>query len=137
MRKIVKKYHPKTINHRSYKSFSNEKYRETLINNLSKENFINNDDELKRFCHISPDALNKDAPRKKKHARGNQMSFFNKELSKAMTRTRLRNIFLQNRSEENRIRYTKQRNFCVSLSRKTKKRYYENLNEKFVADNKL
>ena len=48
----------------------------------------------------------------------------------------MRNIFLQNRSEENRIRYTKQRNFCVSLLRKTK-RYYENLNEKSVIDNKL
>ena len=109
-----------------------------LINSLSKENFVNNDDGFQRFCHISLDALNKHAPRKKKHARGNQMPFFNKELSKAiMTRTKLRNIFLQNRSEGNRIRYTKQRNFCVSLLRKTKKRYYENLNEKFVVDNKL
>ena len=66
------------------------------------------------------------------------MPFFNKELLKAiMTRTKLRNIFLQNRSEENRIRYTKQRNFCVSLLRKTKKRYYENLNENSVVDDKL
>ena len=66
------------------------------------------------------------------------MPFFNKELSKViMTRTKLRNIFLQNRSEENRIRYTKQRNFCASLLRKIKKRYFENLNEKFVIDNKL
>ena len=138
MRKSFKKYQPKIMNYRSYKNFSNEKYRETLINNLSKENFINNDDGFQRFCHISLDALNKHAPRKKKHARGNQMPFFNKELSKAiMTRTKLRNSLLQNRSEENRKRYTKQRNFCVSLSRKTKKRYYENVNEKFVVDNKL
>ena len=138
MRESFKKYHPKTINYRSYKIFSNEKYRETLINDLSKENFINNDDGFQRFCHISLDALNKYASRKKKHARGNQMPFFNKELSKAiMTRTKLRNNFLQNRSEENRRRYTKQRNFCVSLSRKTKKRYYESLNKKRVVDNKL
>ena len=54
-----------------------------------------------------------------------------------MTRTKLRNIFLQNKSEENKIRYTKQRNFCVSLLRKTKKQYYQNLNEKSVVDNKL
>ena len=54
-----------------------------------------------------------------------------------MTGTKLRNIFLQNRSEENKIRYTKQRNFSVSLLRKRKKRYYENLNEKSVVDNKL
>ena len=51
--------------------------------------------------------------------------------------TKLRNIFLQNKSEENKIRYTKQRNFCVSLLRKTKKQYYQNLNEKAVADNKI
>ena len=138
MRKCFQKYQPKIINYKSNKKFSNEKYRETLINNLPKENFINNDDGFQRFCHISLDALNKHAPRKKKHARGNQMLFFDKELSKAiMTRTKLRNIFLQNRSEENRKRYTKQANFCVSNLRKTRKGYYENLNEKFVVDNKL
>ena len=90
MRKGFKKYQPKIINYRSYKNFSNETYRETLINNLIKENFINNDDGFQRFCHISLNALNKHALRKKKHARGNQMSFFNKELSKAiMTPTKL------------------------------------------------
>ena len=138
MRKSFKKYQPKTINYRSYKNFSNAKYRETLINNFSKENYINNDDGFQGFCHISLDALHKHAPRKKKHAQGNKMPFFNEELSKAtMTRTKLRNIFLQNRSEENRISYTKQRNFCVSYLRKIKKRYYKNLNEKSVVDNKL
>ena len=44
-----------------------------------------------------------------------------------MTQTKLRNIFLQNWSEENRIHYTKQR----------KKRYYKNLDEKSAIDNKL
>ena len=105
---------------------------------MSKETFINNDDGFQRFCQISLDALNKQLLRKKKNPRGNQRPFFNKELSKAITaRTKLRNIFLQNSSDENRIRYTKQINFCVSLLRKTKKRYYENLNEKSVVENKL
>ena len=54
-----------------------------------------------------------------------------------MTRTKLRTIFLQNRSEENRIRYTKQRNLCAILLRKTRKRYYDNLHDKSVADSKL
>ena len=89
---------------------------------MSRENFIDNNDGFQRFCHIRLDALNKHAPRKKKHTRGNQMSFFNKQLLKAiMTRTKLQKVFLQNRSEESRIRYTKQINFCVSLLRKTKK----------------
>ena len=91
LRKSFKKFQPKLIKYRSYKTFSNEAYRETLRNNLSKENFINNDDGFQRFCDISLNALNKHAPCKKKHARGNQIPFLNKNLSKAiMTRTKLR-----------------------------------------------
>ena len=33
--------------------------------------------------------------------------------------------------------YIKKTNFCVSLLRETKKRYYENLNKKFVVNKKL
>ena len=62
---IRKNYQSKTKNYRSYKKFSNEVYRETLKNNLCKENLINNDDGFQRFCHISLDALNKHAPCKK------------------------------------------------------------------------
>ena len=122
--KSFEKYQAKTINYTTSKNFSNEKYWETLINNLSKENFINNDG-FQRICHISLDALDKHTPCNKKHAQSNQMPFFNKELLKAiMTKTKLWNIFLQNRSVEN-ICYTKQRNFCVSLLRKTKKRLWK------------
>ena len=138
MRKSFKKFQPKIINYRSYKHFQNEAFRETLLKNLSQENFVNNDNGFQRFCSISLNSLEKHAPSRKKYTRGNHMPFFNKDLSKAiMTRTKLRNIFLQNKSEENKIRYTKQRNFCVSLLRKTKKQYYQNLNEKSVVDNKL
>ena len=61
----------------------------------------------------------------------------NKNLSKAvMLRTKLRNIFLKNRTEENKNRYTKQRNLCVTLLRKSKRGYFNDLNEKNVCDNK-
>ena len=137
-RKKYKIHQPKIINYRSYKNFSNEAFKGTLMNNLAEENFIYNNHGFQKFCHISLDALNKHAPRKKKHARGNQMPSFNKKLSKAiMIRTKLRNNFLQNRSEEKRISYTKQRSFYVSLLKKTKKRYHENLNQKFMLDDKL
>ena len=64
-----------------------------------------------RFHHINLDALNKQIPWKKKHVRVNQMPFFYKELSKAITaQTKLRNIFLWNRIDKKRIRYTKQGN---------------------------
>ena len=37
----------------------------------------------------------------------------------------------------NRKLYSKQRNYCASLLRKTKKSYYKNLGERKVSDNKL
>ena len=53
-----------------------------------------------------------------------------------MKRTRLRNKFLKDRNKENKRRYSKQRNYCVSLIRKMKKDYYSNLDIKKVTDNK-
>ena len=66
------------------------------------------------------------------------MPFMTKQLFKEiMKRSRLRNNFLRNRTEENKILYNRQRNYCVSLLRKSKGGYYENLNIKNVTDNKL
>ena len=53
-----------------------------------------------------------------------------------MHRTRLRNNFLRNRSDENKRKYSEQRSYWVSLLRKTKKNYYSNLHEKKITDNK-
>ena len=61
----------------------------------------------------------------------------NKDISKAiMDRTRLRHKFLRSRSVEDRNAYNKQRNYCVSLIRKIKKDYYNNLDYKKIIDNK-
>ena len=77
------------------------------------------------------------SPSEKKYVRGNQSPFMNKTLSKAiMQRSKLRNIFLKNRTEENRNNYAKQRNLCVTLLRKNKREFYGNLNEKKLCDNK-
>ena len=51
-----------------------------------------------------------------------------------MNRTRLKNKFLKNRSIENNINYKRQRNYCVSLIRKEKKRFYRNLDTKHITD---
>ena len=133
-----KKFQPRIINYRSYKHFSNDTFRKDLIDKLSNEKFVINDDGLKRFCELSVNVLNKHAPRKKKYPRGNQMSFFTKELSKEiMTRSRLLNKYIRNRNEENRAIYVKQRNYWVPLLRKSKKKYHENLDERNLMDNKL
>ena len=81
--------------------------------------------------------MNRHAPQKKKYVRGNNKPFMNKTLSQAiMQRTKLRNKFLKDPTEHNKISYTKQRNCCVSLLRKERKEYFaNNLNEKDI-DNK-
>ena len=62
MRKIFKKLKPRTINHRSYNHLSNEAYRESLLHELSKEVFVNNDGSLQRFCDININILNRHVP---------------------------------------------------------------------------
>ena len=137
VRKTYKKLSPRIISYRSYKGFSNETFRDCLMNNLSNEVFSNNDNGLENFCKTTMDTLNLFAPIKKKYARGNEMPFMTKDLSKEMmTRSRLRNKYLKDKTEENRLLYTQQRNKCVSLLRKTKINYYGNLNVKNITDNK-
>ena len=66
----------------------------------------------------------------------------NKLISKAiMLRTKLRNKLLKYPTPANRISYSMQRNFCVSLLRKQKKNYFilidfKNLNVKVITNNK-
>ena len=89
-----KKFQSNTSSYWSYKNFSNDAFRENLIIKLSNKNLVNKDNDFQRFCDINLETLNKHDPFKKKHTRGNQMSFFNKELSKAiMTQTNLTKLF--------------------------------------------
>ena len=53
-----------------------------------------------------------------------------------MKRTRLRNRFLKDRNDYNKREFSKQRKYCLSLHRKSKKAYYSNTDEKKVTDNK-
>ena len=65
--------------------------------------------------------LNKHALIKMKYKRDNHMLFITKDLSKAiMKRSKLRNNYLKNKTDANRMLYKKQRNYCVSLLEKVK-----------------
>ena len=74
----------------------------------------------------------------KKYLHGNNKPFMTNVLSKfIMERTRLRNTFLENPTVANKLAYTKQRNFCVSLLRRNVKReYIANLNVNNISDNR-
>ena len=61
--------------------------------------------------------------------RGNQAHFINKEFSKAiMLRSKLKNIFLKERTEESKHKNHKPKKLCVTLLKKSKRDYLNNLN---------
>ena len=53
-----------------------------------------------------------------------------------MKRSKLRYIYLHERTKEAKRLYNKQRNPCVSILRKNKKDCFGNLNNKIVTDNR-
>ena len=53
-----------------------------------------------------------------------------------LLRSKLKNNFNKQRSDENWDNYQKQRDFCVKLLRQTKEIYFSNINVKSISDNK-
>ena len=104
---------------------------------LSKEIFVNNHDGLQRFCDIKLQLLNQHVTQKIKYVWGNQMPFHDKKTLWRNEEVRLRYNFMRNRTEKNKIVYDRQRNYSVSLLRKSKRKYYENANIKNLTDHKL
>ena len=131
LKSYFKKEAPKVIIYRDYKYFDNEKFSNELENELSKiEPLTLNYNIFKDACM---DVVNKHAPLKRKYIRANHAEYMNKELSQAIMKlAKLRNTYLEHRSEENRLAYRKQRNFCVTLLRKKKKDYFNNLDLSLV-----
>ena len=131
MKTSYRKIEPRVINYRDYKSFSNEGFRKSLLENLKGKLSENSDQSFNNFINTCNTVLDKQLTKKRKSP------FMNKTLSKAiMLRINLRNKFLKNRSNENKTNYVKQRNYYVSLLRKTKREYYSNLDVKKICDNK-
>ena len=82
--------------------------------------------------------VDKHAPLKQKTVRGNQAPFMNRELRKAIyTRSRLQNNYNKYPSNENKIKYKKQRNICVNLRKKAIKQHLNKITEGGVMDNKM
>ena len=136
---VLKLYFPKQKPNiqtfRDYKRFQNGLFRSELDYELSKLDVCNL--ELEHFLNIFIEILNKHASIKKKYLRANQGELMSKELNKAiMTRSRLRNRYLKEKSADSKIAYDKQRNYCVNLLRRTKKKYFANINISSITDNK-
>ena len=134
----LRKLPPRIISYRDFSNYHNANF----INSLTEvhfkgentESFVKHPDCFYKVCN---EVLNQHTPRKRKYVRGKNKRFMNNALSKAiMQRTKLRNKFLKDPSATNEISYSKQRNWYVSLLRKEKKKYFPNLKEKDITDNK-
>ena len=105
---------PIKIQYRDYSRFDADKFLRQLNDEIYRTSTMSEDrldiaynTFAEKFC----DAINKHAPLKNKTIRGNQALFMNKELAKAiMTRSRLKNIFIKDKSKQNWRAFAKQRN---------------------------
>ena len=79
---------------------------------------------MERYSNISfagfhsefPYLLGKHGPVKKRYIRANHKKIMDKELNQSiMVKSKLRNKFLKFKTEDNRLAYAKQRNYCVKL----------------------
>ena len=133
MKRYFKKKDPITITYRDLKSFDGLKFRQDIKHRLEQIEKLN----IHEFKSIFLSVWNSHAPIKKKVVRGNNAPFMNKTLSKAfMHRSKLKNRYNKFPTEANKISYRKYRNFCVSLLKKEKRKYYNNLDLKNFSDNK-
>ena len=135
LKMFFQKQVPTCIKYRDYKCFNRFSFHTELsekINDMDK-----NCSSYALFETIFMEVLNKFAPIKEKYVRANNAPYMNKILAKAiMNRTRLKNKYNHESNEVNKSKYNKQRNYCVNLFRREKKKYYTNLDPKLITDNK-
>ena len=129
------KHKYETIFYRNYKKFDNHKFKKALNRELMKLDLNIIDYEI--FHEIVLSIINAHVPLKKKNFRENHATFVTKEFRKVvMKRSKLRKVYLKKRTEANKAAYNYQRNICVSLLRKSRWSFFENLHVKLVRDNK-
>ena len=88
------------------------------------------------FLNIFIEVLNKHAPIKKKYLRVNQGEFMTKELNKVIvTRSRLHNKYLKQKSADSKTEYDEQRKYWVNVLRRNKNNYFANINISSITDN--
>ena len=66
MKRSHRKIEPRVINYRDYKSFSNEGFRESLLENIKGKLLENSDKSFSNFINTGNTVLDKQLPKKKK-----------------------------------------------------------------------
>ena len=110
--------------YRDYKNFGNDLIKVDLENGLRSLTDLTYTSSEEAFLRT----LDCHAPIKKKILRANENSFMSKALRKAiMMRSRMKNLYLKNKTDLNWSNYKTQRNFRANLLRKTNKEYFSKL----------
>ena len=137
MKVFYKKQKPTINTYRSYKIFSNEVFIADFQKRISQAASENSDFEFDLFKAVLNEAIQKYASIKQRYVRANQAPFINETIDKEiMKRSRLRNKFLKTKSDIDRKAYNKQRDLCVSLIRREKKNFFDNISIRDITDNK-
>ena len=106
-------------------------------NRVSQVTSENNDFGLDIFKAALNQAIQKHAPIKQRYVHANQAPFTNKTINiEIMKRPRLRNKFLNTKSDIDRKAYNKQRNLCMGLISREKKNFFNNISTRDITDNK-
>ena len=127
---------PKVVTYRGFKKFENERFMDSLklTRNSQDVDWTKN---RQLFFELCRNELEYHAPRKKSTSVGIiNLSWLKRCLNPLWNKCVLRNNFLKHPIVANKLAYTKQSNFCVSLLRKVKREYFANLIEKNVTDNR-
>ena len=95
-------------------------------------------DNYESFEGVLLSVLNKHEPLKKKFVRENQAPYMTIQLRKSiMMRSELESKYLKNRTIDNETKLKKQKNFCIKLYKKERKKFYSGLDLNKITDNKL
>ena len=133
MKKYFKKKEPIIIKYHDRKNFDAVKFREDIRNQILSEGKMRSD----KLQEILTGTFLQHAPIKIKRLRANNAPFIDKTLSQAfLKRSQLKNKKQKNPTQENIEAFKKQRNLTVSLVRKARKEFFNNLDPKIVNDNK-
>ena len=131
LKKSFPKSAPKKVLYRNHKNFNSNCFKSDLKKQLKYT------EPYESFENVFLNVLQRHAPLKTKVVRANHAPYMNRTLRKAiMKRSELERKYLKNRTNESRITYKKQKNFCSKLYKKERKKYYSNIELKFFTDNK-
>ena len=137
MKTHIPRLKPKMIRYRSYKKFDPEKFLQDVTNIDFKADVKDADLAYRNLSSAFREFVDKHAPLKTKVQRGNTAPFMNQQLQKAIyTRSRLKKRLNKNPTAENRTKFKKQRNKCVSIRKKAIKSHFKEATKNGTMSNK-